>query len=177
MTETIPAPIEVGPELYHEIVQFLYHEANLLDTRRFEEWLDLLDDDVEYEMPLTLTRERGEQTRAHDYMMEFFAENIHSLKMRVARLGTDYAWAEDPPTRTRHVVANVRATRGEDEDEVKVHSIFCIFASRGDAVEYKTFVGTKDDVLARLDGRWRLRKRVVYIDQAKINAHTISFFI
>ena len=48
--------------LQHEIEQFLYREAALLDERRFHDWFALLADDLEYWMPLRTTR-AGEKPR------------------------------------------------------------------------------------------------------------------
>ena len=38
--------------LQHEVEQFLYHEARLLDERKFDDWLALLTDDIHYWMPI-----------------------------------------------------------------------------------------------------------------------------
>lgn len=164
-------------ELHFEVCQFLYREARTLDENRFEDWLDLLADDVLYEMPLTLTRERAEQDRVYDPDMQYYAENIHSLKMRVARLGTEYAWAEDPPTRTRHLVHNVELEPSEDESEVVVHSAFVVYANRGNRGDWDTLVGRREDVLARAGEDWKIRRRRLYLDEAVLGNNSISIFL
>jgi 3-phenylpropionate/cinnamic acid dioxygenase small subunit len=166
----------VAPELYVEVLQFLYHEADLLDNGRFDDWLELLDDEIEYEMPLTLTRERAEQARVHASAMEYLSENIESLKMRVARLKTEYAWAEDPPSRTRHVVGNVQVDSHGD-GELRVRSAFCVFVNRGEWTYYRLFVGSREDLLARRNGGLTVRKRRIYLDQATLGPHSISIFL
>jgi 3-phenylpropionate/cinnamic acid dioxygenase small subunit len=166
----------VSPELYLETLRFLYHEADLLDRCQFDEWLDLLDEAIEYEMPLTLTRERAEQSRTYTSGMQYLSENIESLRMRVARLNTEYAWAEDPPSRTRHVVGNVQV-EAADGTELAVRSAFCAFVNRADWPDYRLFVGSRDDVLTRRETGLALRKRTIYLDQAVLGPHSISVFL
>jgi 3-phenylpropionate/cinnamic acid dioxygenase small subunit len=167
----------VSADLHVDVCQFLYREARILDENRFDDWLALLTDDVEYEMPLTLTRERSERARVHEREMQYFAENIHSLRMRVARLGTEYAWAEDPPTRTRHLVLNVELEPNADESEVISHCAFVVHANRGSLDDWQTLVGCRDDVLVRDGSSWKIRRRTLYLDQAVLGANSISFFL
>jgi ethylbenzene dioxygenase beta subunit len=175
MTEAAQA---VAPELYLEVLQFLYREADLLDQGRFEDWLELLDEQIQYEMPLTLTRERAEQARVHASAMEYLSENIESLRMRVARLRTEYAWAEDPPSRTRHVVGNVQVEpEAGANGDLRVRSAFCVFVNRGDWSDYRLFVGSRDDLLTRRNGGLAVRKRAIYLDQATLGPHSISIFL
>ena len=174
---TVATSPKITPELHTEICQFLYREARTLDENRFEDWLDMLTEDVAYDMPLTLTRERSELDRAYEPEMQYYAENIHSLKMRVARLRTEYAWAEDPPTRTTHMVLNVELETGEDQSEVLVHSAFLVFANRGPLPDWEKLIGRRVDVLVREGSDWKIRRRTLYLDQATLGANTISVFL
>src|SRR5205823_13538105 len=143
--------------LYHEIEQFLYEEAALLDDRRFHEWLDLFADDAHYWMPIRSTRARGQEdlelTAEHEN--SYFDENKSMLEQRVAKLDTGWSWAEDPPSRTRHVVSNVRLHRGDGDGEVVVLCNFIIYRSRL-AIDEDLWVGRREDVLRRVDGSWRI---------------------
>jgi 3-phenylpropionate/cinnamic acid dioxygenase small subunit len=167
----------ISADLYKDACQFMYREARTLDENRFEEWLALLTEDVIYEMPLTMTRERAERDRTSDPDMQWFSENIHSLKMRVARLSTDYAWAEDPPTRTRHLLLNIELEPGEGTGEFVARCAFVVYASRGSLSTWETIVGHRADVLVRDGGEWKLRRRTMYLDQAVLGANTLSFFL
>ena len=40
-----------SPEVVHEVQQFLFFEARLLDEERYEEWLGLMTPDIRYWMP------------------------------------------------------------------------------------------------------------------------------
>src|ERR687886_582504 len=111
--------------LVREVEQFLYREARLLDDRRFHEWLALLDE----------TRE--------------------SLAARVARLDTGMAWAEDPPSRTRHFVANIEVEAGDPKGEITVYSNFLVYRSRAET-EQDFYVGSRRDVLRRVEGVWKI---------------------
>ena len=166
----------VGPEVYLEVLQFLYREAELLDAHRYEDWLEVLSDDFVYEMPLTLTRDRSEQQRVHDREMEYFSENLESMRMRVRRLGTEYAWAEDPPTRTRHMVSNMIVVAG-DGGELVARSAFCVFANRGNRTDYELLVGSREDTLRRDSGRLMLGRRTLWLDQAVLGANSISIIV
>jgi 3-phenylpropionate/cinnamic acid dioxygenase small subunit len=167
----------VGVELYLDVCQFLYREARILDENRFEDWLDLLTEDITYEMPLTLTRERAEQARAYDPDMQYYAENIHSLKMRVARLRTEYAWAEDPPTRSRHMVLNVEVAPNADETVVTANSAFIVYTNRGGLGKWDTLVGRREDTLVRVDDDWKIRRRTLLLDQAVLGNNSITVFL
>src|SRR5271163_1854869 len=85
--------------LQWEIEQFLYHEAILLDARRFDEWLELLADDIHYWMPLRFNRDRRDEASeisAPDEL-SLFDDDKPFLEARIRRLKTGKAWAEDPP--------------------------------------------------------------------------------
>ncbi len=167
----------VGADEYTAVAQFLHREARLLDEGRHEEWLELLDETMVYEMPLTLTRERVEQNRVHDSGIGYFAENLASLRMRVDRLRTDYAWAEDPPTRTRHMLSNLEVSTCEEPDRFDVRCVFVVFASRGTRTDWEQLVGHRRDQLARRGEEWRILRRTLFLDQAVLGANSISIFL
>src|ERR1035441_506454 len=111
----------VSPELQQEIEQFLYHESRVLDERRFEEWYDLLTDDIHYFMPTRYNRLKREADKEFSGPNDaaFFDEDKRSIAQRIRRLNTGMAWAEAPPSRTRHMVSNVVIRpRGNGEYEV-----------------------------------------------------------
>ena len=89
-------------------------EAYLLDAQHYEAWLDTLTDDVHYAMPVRVTTARGAGFDTSPEM-HHFDEDKYSLSQRVARMGTEHVWAEDPPSRLRHFVTNVRTFTGESQ--------------------------------------------------------------
>src|SRR5919202_5596648 len=124
-----------------EVEQFLYREARLLDERRFHEWLELLTDDVRYWMPVRSNRypkaskaisildpdRYAEEGLAKDDELAILDETKETLARRVARLDTGMAWAEDPPSRTRHLIANVEVEPGESESVLMAKNVSIFF--------------------------------------------------
>ncbi|MCL6487709.1 MAG: aromatic-ring-hydroxylating dioxygenase subunit beta [Alicyclobacillus mali] len=161
--------------LYQDIVDFLCYEAELLDERRFDEWLELLDDNVVYRMPLRITRDLKRASNVVDDMT-FFEENKQSLITRVRRLETASAWAEIPATRTRHFVSNVRI-EPVDPVHVKVRSYFQVLRTRRSVIEPELLFGERHDLLKRTEGGWRVLQRIIYPDQPVLNNVNLSFFL
>ena len=167
--------------LKFEAEEFLCYEAQVLDERRYSDWLSLLTDDIHYWMPIrrtTTAREIDKEfTRPGD--MAFFDENMDSLQMRVARLSQGRAWAEDPPSRTRHFFSNVRvqAVHGQatEGQEVTVLCNFCVYRSRLNTEEDR-WVGRREDTLRRADGQFKLARRHLFLDQTLILAQNMSTF-
>ena len=104
---TADRPLPYGDPAHLAAHQFLVEEATLLDAADYASWLNLLCEDIRYVMPVRVTTARG---AGFDSLadMGHFDEDLYSLRKRVQRLATDHAWTEDPPSRTRHFVTNVR---------------------------------------------------------------------
>src|ERR1700709_1811003 len=102
----------VGTEVYNNIVEALYEEAAALDERRFEDWLAMLADDLVYTAPIRLTRTGPQGNRDVMRTMMHFSENLGSIRQRIGRMDKQCAWAEDPPSRTRRFVTNIRVAEG-----------------------------------------------------------------
>jgi 3-phenylpropionate/cinnamic acid dioxygenase small subunit len=169
-------PAQARAALREEVLEFLYEEAALVDAGRLEEWLGLLTDDVQYRMPLRLTRERGSPTDVAREM-QYFWDDRATLELRVRRLRTDFAWAEDPPSRTRHFISNVRVAPGATPDEVYVRSYVLIYRNRGDGPQAELLSGERHDVLRREAGGWKLARREFIVDQATLGAQNLSFLV
>jgi 3-phenylpropionate/cinnamic acid dioxygenase small subunit len=179
----------VRAELLREIEQFLYREARLLDERRFEAWLALFTDDVRYWMPVRSTRyprrskaiaildshRYEEEELAKESDLAIFDESKETLGRRVARLDTGMAWAEDPPSRTRHTVSNVEVEAGETEAELRVYSNFIVYRNRGET-EQDFYVGARRDTLRIVDGTWKIARRTIILDQNVLLAKNVSIF-
>src|SRR2546430_254398 len=116
--------------LWFELMQFYIREAWLLDERKFKDWLDLFTDDILYFMPRrknVLRRElHREVTPLGD--LAILEEDKRYLEMRVARLDSGMAWAEDPPSRTRHLIGNLEAVP-QDNGEVQARTAFLVYRS------------------------------------------------
>jgi 3-phenylpropionate/cinnamic acid dioxygenase small subunit len=164
----------MGSELHYEISKLLTYEAYLLDNRRFEEWLDLLTDDIVYRMPLRVTREKRDGSDIIDDMA-YFEESKRSLTLRVKRLGTTSAWAEDPPPRTRHLITNIMIEE-ESENSLKVRSNFLLLRTRAKDLETEQVFGERIDTLRKEDGQWKIAERRIIPDQTVMTAKNLSMF-
>jgi 3-phenylpropionate/cinnamic acid dioxygenase small subunit len=163
--------------LQHEIEQTLFHEAALLDAHDYGAWLDMLTDDVTYWMPIRTTR------AATDAGLEFtafgegayFDEDRKMLEIRVEKRTNGYAWSEDPPSRTRHCISNVRVVAKDGPDEVTAESNMIVYRSRLDTDE-DFWIGRRIDRLRKVDGRWKVARREIYLDQTVLKAKNLSTF-
>jgi 3-phenylpropionate/cinnamic acid dioxygenase small subunit len=176
-------------KLIREVERFLYREARLLDDRRFHEWLHLFTDDVHYFMAGRSNRypksskaiaildpaRYVESDVTGDDELAILDEDKTTLAARIARLDTGMAWAEDPPSRTRHMISNVEVERGETEAEIKVYSTFLVYRSRAETEE-DFYVGARQDVLRRVAGAWKIARRRLVLDQAVLAAKNVSIF-
>lgn len=168
--------IETSLETYWEVQSFLMREAELLDERCEREWLEsCIAEDVQYLMPVRENRERGEGKGFSDESF-YFQETRGSLELRVRRLETEYAWAEDPPSRTRHFVTNVRVAAGEEDGEVAVKSNLLLYRSRGSDPTADVLSAERRDVLRKEEGGWRLRRREILLDHSVVMTHNLSVF-
>jgi 3-phenylpropionate/cinnamic acid dioxygenase small subunit len=171
----------VCDELIRSVEQFLYREARLLDERRFHEWLDCFTEDTHYWMPTRINRIRERDDEdwaiqkevADPDEMAWFDDTKKGLSQRVARLDTAMAWAEEPPSRTRHYVMNIEVEPGRTEGEVTVRSNFLVFRGR---LEYDadTFHGGRVDVLRKEDGAWKIASRTIIYDATVSPAKNMS---
>src|SRR6202035_3857497 len=113
--EAASSPVALPPRqaLWLDLMQFYIREAWLLDERKLKEWLDLFTDDVLYFMPRRKNVPRRESHRELTPLgdLAILEEDKRYLEMRVARLDTGMAWAEDPPSRTRHLIGNLEVGR------------------------------------------------------------------
>jgi 3-phenylpropionate/cinnamic acid dioxygenase small subunit len=176
-------------DLIREVEKFLYREARLLDLRRFHEWLELFTDDVRYWMTgrsnrypksskaiTILDPERyveDDLTRADE--LALLDETKETLAARVARLDSGMAWAEDPPSRTRHIITNIEIEPSASDSELTVYSNFIVYRSRAET-EQDFYVGAREDLLRRVDGAWKIASRRLILDQNVLTAKNISVF-
>lgn len=155
-------------ELQHDVEQFYYEEAALLDDRRFLEWLALFTEDLHYLMPVRSLRYQADARREFSSATEVnhFDDDRAHLSLRVNRLMTGFAWADEPRSRSRHIIANVRVRggAGTTESPLEVLSAFVIHHGRGEHESY-VFTGSRTDHLRRIDGGFRIARRSIILDE------------
>lgn len=166
-------------ELRHQIEDFYYLEAELLDERKLREWFNLLAEDIRYWMPIRHNRLERPEEIAEELSEPgegyYFDDDIKSLRIRVERAYSKIAWAEVPPSRTRHLITNVRIKK-DDGNEIEAHSNFLVYRTRMET-DKDMFVGTRQDILRRADGSFKIARRTIILDQAVLDAKNISVFL
>jgi 3-phenylpropionate/cinnamic acid dioxygenase small subunit len=170
----------VDEAVRRSVRDFLLLEAELLDDGRFRDWLNLLAADVDYRMPVRVTRDRtggpGFDTDAYH-----FIENRFRLEIRIERLETGAAWAEEPPSRTRHFVSNIRVGTGTADGEVQVKSNLLLYRTRGSSPHHDLLSAERHDVLRQdgggQGGGWKLARRRILLDQTTMATHNLSIFL
>ncbi|HEY5645142.1 MAG TPA: 3-phenylpropionate/cinnamic acid dioxygenase subunit beta [Pseudomonadales bacterium] len=167
-------PLQARMELKFEVEEFLFEEASLLDERRYDEWLALLTEDIHYWMPIRRTTTAREV--ANEFTkpggMAFFDDDKQMLALRVQRMAVGRAWAEDPPSRTRRTIANLRILDVEG-DEIGVTLNFQLYRTRLNSEE-DTWIGRREDRLRRVDGQLKLASRRIFLEQTVILAQNMS---
>jgi phthalate 3,4-dioxygenase subunit beta len=174
MGRSLPFSDERHLQAHHWLVE----EAYLLDAQHYDEWLELLAEEIHYVMPVRVTTALGAGFDAAPGMAHF-DENKYSLSRRVARFGTEHAWTEDPPSRLRHYVANVRTFATEDPDHLVVDSAVLLYRSRGDVREAAIVSAGREDLLRRApDGPgWLLARRTILVDDSVLRTQNLAIFL
>ena len=163
--------------LEREVEQFLYAEAELLDQRRFDEWLDLFAEDARYWMPMQRNVKFGDQEREitrEGEEIAWFDEGKETLVQRVQQIHTGIHWAEEPLSRVCHMVSNVQLLE-ERGAEVRVKSRFLVYRSRLET-ETDLFIGKREDLLRRVEASWKIARRAIFLDQNVLLAKNLTIF-
>lgn len=168
----------VDSRLQHEVEQFLYREARLLDEHRYMDWFGLLAEDIRYYMPIRTTRNAREANKEISTEPSFahFDEDYSMMRSRMIKVTSEFGWAENPASRTRHLVANVIIDE-VSANELIVRSAFILYRNRLER-QVDIFAGERVDVLRRVaDERgFQIAKRTIMLDQSTLLANNLSVF-
>ena len=172
-----PATLTARQALWLELMPFYIREAWLLDERKHEEWLDLFTDDVLYFMPRRKNVPRRELHRELTPLgdLAILEEDKRYLRMRVARLDSGMAWAEDPPSRTRHLIGNLEVERLA-KGEVQARTAFLVYRSHLET-DHQLLSGCREDVLRRVGGAWKIARRTIVLDANVLLDKNLSVFL
>jgi 3-phenylpropionate/cinnamic acid dioxygenase small subunit len=168
--------------LRQEIEDVFYQEAELLDERRYEEWLDVFTEDARYWMPMRRNVPHDDPEREftrEGQDVNWFDEGKDTLTRRVQQIRTGLHWAEEPLSRICHVIANVQILSahppGPAPSEVAVKCRFLIYRNRVET-ETDLLVGKREDLLRRVNGRWKVARRKIILDQNVLLPKNLTFF-
>jgi ethylbenzene dioxygenase beta subunit len=174
-----PAPERIAPRVVvDEVERFLYREARLLDSERYAEWLGTMTPDVHYWMPGIQARYRKDsKPRLDPQRMAHFDDDMLGLRRRVTRFLHATAWAEDPPTRSCHIISGIEVLLTDRDDEYTVHSVFVNCRGRNETEE-DMLCGRRIDTLRRVkDGALQLARREIIVTQSVLLAKNLNVFL
>ena len=180
--------VEVTPELHRQLERFYFHEARLLDSRQYLQWLTLLSEDVLYLIPSRVNvqvnnRERGQEDmisverelEGQDSMgCPHREEGYILLMLRAERAYKINSWSENPPARTRRIVGNIELMEHSGET-LSVLSNFHLYYARPGS-DITIYSGQRRDILLSEPDGFRIARREVVLDYAAIEWPTLGLF-
>jgi 3-phenylpropionate/cinnamic acid dioxygenase small subunit len=146
------------PALQHEVEQFLYLQAEFLDAKRWQDWVDLFADDGLYWMPPDASY------KTWDGQPAIFAEDKNLMSVRMGRVLHPDAWSQRPLWATNHVVSNV-VVRKASASEIEVTSRFHMMELRRDDIRH--FAGSYQHALIRTKAGLRIKLQRVDMTNAQ----------
>jgi 3-phenylpropionate/cinnamic acid dioxygenase small subunit len=156
---TVRAPAKAnGGDTQHSVEQFLYRQADLLDGKDWQGWIDLFAVDGMYWMP----PEPSHTT--WDGMPAIFAEDKNLMTVRMKRILHPDAWSQRPLWETNHVVSNVVIEK-ETPSEVVVRSRFHMLELRRDDVRH--FAGRYQHTLKKTGNGYAIKLQRVDMANAQ----------
>ena len=168
--------VPLGSVVYNKLLETLYDEAAALDERRFDDWAAMLTEDLVYQAPIRITRTGPNKDRDVMRTMFHFDDDYNSIQMRLGRLQKS-AWAEDPPSRCRRFVTNVRIGECETAGEYEVVSYIYLERSRGDNPDNESLTAERRDIWREVDGAYKLASREIIVDQSVLGMSNLAVFI
>ena len=162
--------------LRHQVEQFYNAVAEMLDSRQFDAWLDILTEDVRYWMPLTITKAHGTWEEEHTregLALNWFDEGKFELEQRVRQIETGLHWAEEPVSRTSHMFSNLQVT--DNGETLSTRCRFLIYRNRTET-ETDFFVGKRNDTLRRDGTSFKIAAREIFLDQNVLLAKNLTLF-
>lgn len=164
-------------ELVHDIEQFLYREARLLDEQRYDDWFELMADDFHYWMPVPQSRYRRDKKSTYEHgRMAHFDDTLAELKLRASRWKEKTAWSEDPPTRNIHYITNIEIKAAEAAKDWLVRSAAISLRNRNEDEE-DWLGGRREDLIRQTSEGLKLVRRSVFITQTVLMSKNFNTFI
>jgi len=168
-------------DLMREIEDFFLAEVDLLDEREYDQWLDLLTEDIVYWMPLRKNVSYANRSKdvTEEDDMAWFHDDKETLRKRVRQIQTGIHWADEPISRISHVITNIRLaepiTTLAEGEQAMTKCRFIVYRNR---VEDETdfLVGRREDTLVRSGGKLMLARRKIILDQSVLLSKNLTMF-
>ena len=152
----------------HDVTQFLFHEAVLMDEHRYDEWLDLWTQDAVYWVPCS--HDDADPMRN----VSIIYDRRPRLQDRIERLKSGDVLAQDPPPRMRRVLSNV-AIESETGTEVRVASNFMLVLARGPRQDL--WCGRSLHVLQRAGASFQIAQKKVLLVNSEHEIPALQFLV
>jgi len=175
LSPTLGDRLRFGSAEYNAANDFLIEEVWRLDNDDLRGWLTGLTTDILYCMPIRRTMS-NKDGNGFQFSAFWLYEDIHSLKFKIDRLYGDHAYSEDPRSRTRRLVTNIRVHATANPDEYVLQSAICLRRNRADAHRSDTISARRDDIVRKTPDGWKLAQRVVLMDQAVLGTPNLTVF-
>ena len=168
-------------DLKREIEDFFFHEADLLDEREYDQWLELLTEDIVYWMPMRKNVSYGDRhkdiTAEND--LAWIHDDKETLRKRVKQIQTGIHWADEPISRVSHLITNVRLAEPisslAEGEKTMTKCRFIVYRNRLED-ETDLLVGRREDTLVRLGGELKIARRKIILDQSVLLAKNLTMF-
>ena len=168
---------EADMGLWFRAQAFLNREARLQDDHQWNEWLALFAEELRYWMPVVtnrIGRDLGKEISAYGEVAHFDDDKT-SLTNRIKRLQTGMAWAETPPSRTRHLISNVEIMAQDEQGGLEVRSHFLLYRSHLE-YDFEIFSGYRLDHWRPHQDEWLIDRRDIILDQAVVTQKNLGIF-
>ena len=149
------------------VADFLYLEAELIDTGRLDEWVALWNDDALYWIP------QGDDPDPSQTVSIVYDDH-RRLVERVLRLNSGFAYSQDPPSRTTHLVGNVRVT-GEADGRIQVGSSLIVAEMRRNT--QNLYAGRVEHELTQDGDGFKISRKVVRLVNSDVPLGNVTFLI
>jgi 3-phenylpropionate/cinnamic acid dioxygenase small subunit len=146
-------------QVQHDVEQLLYRQADLLDTRQWQAWIDLFTPDGIYWMPPDASY------KTWDGQPAIFAEDRNLMTVRMKRVLHPDAWSQKPLWGTNHVVSNVTIGKSAKNGDLTVRSRFHMLELRRDDVRH--FAGQYTHQLKKTKSGYRVKLQRVDMTNAE----------
>ena len=156
-------------ELVREVVQFLFHQSELLDAKLWKAFIELFAEDGVYWMPVN-----PQQTEWLD-SPSIFAEDRAMMSIRMGRVSHPNAWSQAPMWGTSHIVGNI-VIEAASEERIEVRSRFHMVELRRD--EQRHFAGTYRHTLLRVGTELKIElQRVDLLSSQAIFDYVLQIWV
>jgi p-cumate 2,3-dioxygenase beta subunit len=157
-------------ELRADVERFLFDEAELLDSWRLDEWVELFTEDAVHQVPAL-----DDPNRDPAQSVFLVADDLTRIRSRVRQLTGGTAWAENPRSQTRRFITNVRVTAA-DGAMVTATANFLVHRCRMERIS--TFAGQYQYKLVRHNGSFKIAERRAILAQDTLRTQgTMSIIV